>query len=64
MQGDKYTLTCGLDGVDWPRLSTVYLDAPLPIERSAERLRLAYERSQVCCFTWQADLLVGACRAL
>lgn len=64
MQGDTYTLTCGLDGVDWTRLSTVYQDAPLPIEQGAERLRLAYERSQVCCFAWQADRLVGACRAL
>ncbi|MBT4612615.1 MAG: GNAT family N-acetyltransferase [Gemmatimonadetes bacterium] len=50
--------------VDWDRLSQIYTVAPLPIEQSPERLRLAYENSQVCCYAWQGDTLVGACRAL
>ena len=61
---DNYTLSSDLEAVDWLRLSQIYTDAPLPIEQDPERLQFAYKHSQVCCFAWRADLLVGACRAL
>ncbi len=64
MRTAQATLTSTSDGVDWIRLSEIYTDAPLPIEQDPQRLRLAYERSQVCCFAWHGDHLVGACRAL
>ena len=46
------------------RLSQIYADAPLPIEQTPERLRVAYERSQTRCFAWEGTKLVGAGRAL
>ncbi len=64
MRTAQATLTSTSDGVDWIRLSEIYTDAPLPIEQDPQRLRLAFERSQVCCFAWHGDHLVGACRAL
>ena len=64
MRTAQVTLTSTSDGVDWIRLSQIYTDAPLPIEQDPQRLRLAFERSQVCCFAWHGGLLVGACRAL
>ena len=61
---DAYRLSADLEPVSWERLSRVYTDAPLPVEQDAERLRQLYGKSQVCCFAWHGDDLVGACRAL
>jgi hypothetical protein len=50
--------------VDWQRLSDVYTRAPLPVEQDAERLRRTYANSDVTCFAYDDELLIGAVRAL
>ena len=49
--------------VDWPELETLFALADLG-GRKGDKLRRAFERSQIVCFATEGDRLIGAARAL
>jgi aralkylamine N-acetyltransferase len=59
------TITCQFDtiGVDWAELERLFKAADLG-GRSGDKLRRAFENSQVVCFARDGGRLVGACRAV
>ena len=52
-----------LRGVDWEVLAEVYRRAPLGAQ-DPEKLRRSYTNSEVCCFAFLREELVGAGRAI
>jgi ribosomal protein S18 acetylase RimI-like enzyme len=52
-----------MEGIDWDRLALVFRRAPLG-DREPAKLRQAFQNSQIRCFVWDSDELVGAGRAL
>ncbi len=59
------TLREGLDGLTPSRIATLYRRAPLLRQTDhAERLRTAFENTQLVLTAWHADRLVGLARVL
>ena len=56
-------LTFEPDGVDWTEAAGIFERAPLGT-REPERLRRTFEHSDLTCFAWDGDRLVGLARAL
>lgn len=50
-------------GVDWQRASEIFERAPLG-SREPDKLRHTFEHSDLVCFAWDGDQLVGIARAL
>ena len=59
----QVTLSDHLDRVDWEHLAVVFEQAPLGTREPA-RLQQVFQNSDVCCFVYDGDLLIGAGRAL
>jgi len=51
------------EGVDWQLACEIYEKAPLG-NRTPDKLRRAFEGSNLICFAWDGDNLVGMGRAL
>lgn len=51
------------NGVDWQTACDIYARAPLGI-REPDKLRRTFEGSDLVCFAWDGDKLVGIGRAL
>ena len=60
---NEVTFRSDVRGVDWEVLAEVYRHAPLGTPH-AEKLRRSYENSEVCCFAFLREELVGAGRAI
>ncbi len=59
----KIELSFSLDNIDWDEACTIFERAPLGT-RTPERLRKTFENSQLTCFAWDGDTMVGIARAL
>lgn len=51
------------DGVDWPQAAEIFEKAPLGT-REPDRLRQTFENSDLVCFAWDGERLIGLARAL
>ena len=60
---NSITLVYSIDSVDWTELVEVYRRAPLGTD-DPEKLRRAYEKSDICCFAYCDTQLVAAGRAI
>lgn len=61
---DSIELTFTIDEtMDWKQACTIFERAPLGT-RQPEKLRKTFENSQLVCFAWDGDALVGLARAL
>lgn len=56
-------ITFERDGVDWARAAEIFEKAPLGT-REPNVLRRTFENSDLNCFAWDGDVLVGIARAL
>jgi ribosomal protein S18 acetylase RimI-like enzyme len=52
-----------MEGVNWERLAEVFLRAPLG-KRDPGKLREVFQNSQIRCFVWNGQELIGAGRAI
>lgn len=52
-----------MEGVDWTEAATIFEKAPLGT-REPEQLKRTFLGSQLVCFAWDEDILVGLARAL
>lgn len=59
----KITLSFEIDTIDWHRASIIFERAPLGT-RAPDRIRKAFENSQLVCFARDEDTLIGLARAL
>lgn len=57
------TLRFECEGVDWQRASAIFERAPLGT-REPDRLRQTFLNSDLVCFAWDGEELVGIARAL
>lgn len=57
------TLSENLEIIDWEHLAIVFAQAPLGVREPA-RLQQVFRNSQVRCFAYDGDLLIGAGRAI
>ncbi|WP_319583619.1 GNAT family N-acetyltransferase [uncultured Pseudodesulfovibrio sp.] len=60
---ENITLTFELDGVDWVQAASIFERAPLGT-REPDVLRKTFENSDLTCFAWDGQTLVGIARAL
>jgi len=51
------------EGMDWEQAATVFERAPLGT-REPDKLKTAFDQSDLVCFAWDGDILVGMVRAL
>ena len=51
------------EGIDWGELERLFVAADLG-GRRGDKIRRAFENSQVVCFAWDGSRLVGASRAI
>jgi aralkylamine N-acetyltransferase len=51
------------EGVDWGELERLFIVADLG-GRRGDKIRRAFENSQLVCFAWDGERLVGASRAI
>ncbi len=49
--------------IDWQQLSIVFQRAPLG-EREPDKLKQVFQNSQIRCFVWNGEELIGAGRAI
>ena len=56
-------LRVNYEGVDWDVLAEIYRNAPLG-SPDPSALKRSYSNSDICCFAYQADELIGAGRAI
>lgn len=59
----NYQLTFSTDGVDWNKAVIIFEKAELGF-REATRLEQAFENSDLVCFAWDNEVLIGMARAL
>jgi ribosomal protein S18 acetylase RimI-like enzyme len=52
-----------IEAVDWERLSVVFQHAPLG-SRDPAKLLEVFQNSPIRCFVWDAEVLIGAGRAI
>jgi len=57
------TLTFETDGIDWVKAAAIFELAPLGT-REPDVLRKTFENSDLTCFAWDGETLVGIARAL
>lgn len=60
---DTVTMQCRSDGVEWPALVELFKLTNLG-GREGDKVRRAFEKSDVVCFAMDGARLVGAARAL
>ncbi|AMK12948.1 GNAT family N-acetyltransferase [Pseudodesulfovibrio indicus] len=60
---DNISISFERDGVDWTRAAEIFEKAPLGT-REPDTLRRTFENSDLNCFAWDGDALVGIARAL
>jgi ribosomal protein S18 acetylase RimI-like enzyme len=53
-----------LAGIDWPALKVTLVADHFDNGRTAEQLKVSFHNSEVVCFAWSGDLVVGTARVL
>jgi GNAT superfamily N-acetyltransferase len=57
------TLTFDIEGIDWAEAASIFERAPLGT-REPDVLRKTFENSDLTCFAWDRQTMVGIARAL
>lgn len=57
------TFRYSFDGIDWSALESLFKEAELG-GRAGDKIRRAFENSQVVCFVLDGECLIGASRAI